>query len=102
MARGVRGTAGLQCRVDGCTSDDLAVQATSSSGFRSLCKKHHAERVAQTRYRPNGGPPQFQIPELPDELPPIDELLDRRDGEFTRRDKARSARRLISVPIFTE
>jgi len=43
--------------------------------------------------------PDFEVDELPSEIPPIGELLDRREREFSRKKKAHEAREAITVRI---
>lgn len=43
--------------------------------------------------------PEFEIGELPSELPPTDEILERRRKEFARKDKFKKSRKLIDVKV---
>lgn len=52
--------------------------------------------VARVAERPRDD---LESPELPDELPSADELLERRKREFTRKDAAARARQLIPVAV---
>lgn len=106
MARGVKGTAGLQCSVEGCHRPP-APDRTAPSGYRSCCAEHAAERNRLYRQRrmeaagvaPRHDEPQFSAPDLPEDLPPIDELRERRTREWSRRSRAHDARRCIDVQI---
>lgn len=53
------------------------------------------------KYAQNNPPPEpeFEVPDLPNELPSIDELLDRRKSEWHRVNKARTARKLIRINV---
>jgi hypothetical protein len=44
-------------------------------------------------------PKPFDVPELPDEAPTVDELLERRKAQFARKAKSKEARRLIPVNV---
>lgn len=112
MARGVKGTAGIQCSTPGCTNPP-AESPTNPGTFRTMCNpcgsarqrdlrdRQRAERGLPPVPRPDAAP-QFTAPDLPDELPPIEELRERRAKEWGRRSRAFDARRCIDVQIHTD
>lgn len=70
----------VRCVSDGYLTKDFTV---TTEGRRFLNKEFHVE-------------------ELPSEIPPVEELWERRIQEFDRKDKAETARRLIPVKINTD
>lgn len=82
MARGVKGTSGVQCTTPGCTNPP-AESPTRPGTYRTRCLPCGAEaqRALRDRQRiADGLPPVprptgsalFTAPDLPDELPPIE------------------------------
>lgn len=53
----------------------------------------------ERRLDPSVPPKEFDVEELPDELPTADELLERRRKQYARKAKAKEARRLIKVAV---
>lgn len=93
MAQGVKGT----------TSDVCECGRKAAPG-RAQCygcveRARNARAKAGIRLRE---PVDFASPDLPSELPTVDELRDRRRGEWDRMKAAKASRQLIPIDIFTD
>ncbi|MEM7428636.1 MAG: hypothetical protein AAF441_21310 [Pseudomonadota bacterium] len=66
------------------------------------CKSTINERLAQARAKgivPGGGERPFQVEDLPKELPPTEDIVERRKEQFKHKRAAKEARKLIDVKV---
>ena len=111
MAQGKKGSGGQRCNVCG-TTENLLPDPNNTGGYKSRCAGCNAEQSAQWRERkkaerlgmpaPIQEPPAFDVPALPDDVAPVEELRERRCREWTRTKTAHDARKIIPVHVFTE
>lgn len=76
------------------------VRAALQSGIaRSTLQHRYNTALARGFSAEAPGKKDFETPDLPDEVPPVEEIIERRRKIFTRRADAASARKLIPIRI---
>jgi len=80
------------CNFPGC-DQPTARDSRRGDGRRGRCGKHSHGQVA---------PPQFSVPDIPDEVAPIGELRERRTREWQRRSRAFDAQRCLDVQLHVD
>ena len=114
MAKGVKGTAGIQCSQPGCMNPP-AESPTNPGTFRTMCNPCATTRQRELRDQrraEKGLPPVprvgtnaaalFTAQQPPSPLPPIDELIQRRVETGRRTIKSFTASRYLAVDVHTD
>lgn len=87
------------CRVTGLARSTVQARIKRCQKLGILTHDKNSYREAQIEARLKA---EFSAPDLPDEVPSAEELLERRRHDYARKHKAKEARRLINIKVLLD